>query len=99
MADSSRSWGGSAYEPLYSPAFHGAADMVELLRTGDMVMLGWLRNRLSEAGIEAYVFDAHTSSLYAGALDAVTARVMVDEADADRARLILAEGHRLGADE
>jgi hypothetical protein len=72
--------------------------MVELLRTRNMVMLGWLRNRLSAAGIEAYVFDAHTSSLYGGALDAVAARVMVDEADAGRARLILAEAHRLGAD-
>jgi hypothetical protein len=43
--------------------------MVELLRTGDVVMLGWLRNRLREAGIETHVFDAHTSSLYGGALD------------------------------
>ena len=62
-------------------------------------MLGWLRKRLREAEIEAHIFDTHTSSLYGGALDAVAARVMVDEADADRARLILAEGHRLGADE
>jgi hypothetical protein len=73
--------------------------MVELLRTGDVVMLGWLCNRLREAGIETHVFDAHTSSLYGGALDAVAARVMVDEVDADRAGLILAEAHRLGADE
>jgi hypothetical protein len=72
--------------------------MVELLRTGDMVMLGWLRKRLGEAGIETYVFDVHTSSLYGGALDAVGARVMVEEADAGRARLILAEAHRLDAD-
>jgi hypothetical protein len=72
--------------------------MVELLRTGDVVMLGWLRKRLCEAGIKAYVFDLHTSSLYGGALDAVSARVMVEEADAGQARLILAEAHRLGAD-
>ena len=72
--------------------------MVELLRTGDVVMLGWLRKRLGEAGIETHIFDAHTSSLYGGALDAVAARVMVNEADAARARLILAEAYRLGAD-
>jgi hypothetical protein len=72
--------------------------MVELLRTDDPVMLGWLRNRLAEAGIEAHVFDAHTSSLYGGALDALAARVMVDEADVGRARLIVAEAERLGAD-
>lgn len=72
--------------------------MVEVLRTDDPVMLGWLRNRLGEAGIEAHIFDAHTSSLYGGALDAVAARVMVDEADVAGARLIVAEAHRLNAD-
>ena len=72
--------------------------MVEVLRTDDPVMLGWLRNRLRDAGIEAHVFDAHTSSLYGGALDAVAARVMVNEADVARARLIVAEAQRLGAD-
>jgi hypothetical protein len=72
--------------------------MVEVLRTDDPVMLGWLRNRLGEAGIEAHVFDSHTSSLYGGALDALAARVMVDEADAARALLIVAEAQRLGAD-
>ena len=72
--------------------------MVELLRTGDPVMLGWVRNRLGEAGIEAHIFDAHTSSLYGGALDAVAARVMVNEADVACARLIVAEAERLRAD-
>ena len=72
--------------------------MVELIRTDDLVMLGWLRNQLGEAGIEAHVFDAHTSSLYGGALDAVAARVMVDESDIGRAQVILAEAQRLGAD-
>lgn len=72
--------------------------MVELLRTDDPVLLGWLRNRLSEEGIEIHVFDAHTSSLYGGALDAVAARVMVDEADAGRARRIVTLAGRHDAD-
>ena len=72
--------------------------MVELVRTDDPVMLGWLRNRLDEVGIEAHVFDGHTSSLYGGALGAVAARVMVDEADVGRARVIVAEAQRLDAD-
>ena len=72
--------------------------MIELLRTQDPVLLGWLQSRLDEAEIPAVVFDAHTSSLYGGALDAVTRRVMVDEADIGRARLILAEAERLAAE-
>ncbi|TVR82741.1 MAG: DUF2007 domain-containing protein [Rhodospirillales bacterium] len=69
--------------------------MIELVRTDDPVFLGWLRTRLAAAGVHAEVFDAHTSSLYGGALDAITARVMVDDADIARARLILAEADRL----
>ncbi|TVR95761.1 MAG: DUF2007 domain-containing protein [Rhodospirillales bacterium] len=71
--------------------------MIELVRTDDPVFLGWLRTRLAEAGIEAEVFDAHTSSLYGGALDAITARVMVADADIGRARVVLAEAKRLDA--
>ena len=69
--------------------------MIELLRTQDPVLLGWLESRFGEAGIAVVVFDAHTSSLYGGALDAITRRVMVDEADIACARLILAEAERL----
>lgn len=72
--------------------------MVELLRTDDPVLLGWLRNRLGEAGIKIHVFDSHTSSLYGGALDAVAARVMVNEADAWRARQIVKQSPRADFD-
>lgn len=72
--------------------------MVELLRTDDPVLLGWLRNRLSEEGIEIHVFDAHTSSLYGGAVDAIAARVMVDEADVGRARRIVRQAGQRTAD-
>jgi hypothetical protein len=73
--------------------------MVELLRTDDLVMLGWLRKRLGELGIEVHIFDAHTSSLYGGAVDAIAARVMVHEEDVSRARLILAEAQQLNSHE
>lgn len=69
--------------------------MIELLRTRDPVLLGLLRARLREKGIEVFVFDDHTSSLYAGALDAVAARVMVSEADEESCRDILSEIARL----
>ncbi|MCP5366598.1 MAG: DUF2007 domain-containing protein [Hyphomicrobiales bacterium] len=65
--------------------------MIELARIDDPVKLSWLTARLREAGIEAVVFDTHTSGLYAGMLDTVRCRVMVAEDDAARARAILRE--------
>ena len=71
--------------------------MIELVRTDDPVLLSWLESRLSEAGILAVVFDAHTATVYGGALDAVKRRVMVDDSDIGPARMILAEAG-IGAD-
>jgi len=65
--------------------------MIELLRTDDPVKLSWLKARLEQEGIEALVFDAHTSGAYGGALGFIQCRVMVDEDDAARARAILRE--------
>lgn len=72
--------------------------MIELIRTDDPVFASWLESRLAGAGITAYVFDAYTSSLYGSALGAVQRRVLVEEADLSRARLVLqeAEGYRDG---
>lgn len=69
--------------------------MIELIRTDDPVLLSWLRARLDEEGIEALVFDGHTSSVYPGLMDAVAKRVMVGEDDETRARAIVAEGRQL----
>jgi hypothetical protein len=65
--------------------------MVELLRTEDPVLLAWLQVRLADAGIPVLVFDSYASSAMAGALDAIRRRVMVREADLERARRLLAE--------
>ena len=70
--------------------------MIELIRTGDAVLVSWLEMRLSEQGIKAFVLDDFTCSLYGGALDAIARRVMVDEADLPASRLILAEAQRQG---
>lgn len=72
--------------------------MIELTRTDNPVLLGWLQSRLAEAGIPAAVFDSHTHSLYGGALFAVPRRVMVDERHIAAARLILAEADSLSDD-
>ncbi len=63
--------------------------MIELTRTCDPVFLTWLRARLDEEGIEAFVFDDRTAGAFACVLDAILARVMVDEADLARAQAIL----------
>ncbi len=65
--------------------------MEELIKTDDPVFLSWLMARLDDAGIEAWVFDAHVGSLFEGALMAVRRRVMVAADDLPRARRILDE--------
>jgi cytochrome c biogenesis protein ResB len=73
--------------------------MIELIRTDDPVLLSWLETRLAEVGIETVVFDGHTSSAYAGALDSVSSRMMVAEEDLSRAMRIVAEGRGLAGQE
>ncbi len=70
--------------------------MVELCRVGDPVMLSWLESRLAAEGIKSVTLDAFTSTAFAGTLDGVARRVMVDEADLARAQEILDEGRELG---
>lgn len=69
--------------------------MIELIRTGDPILLSWLETRLAEAGIGWVVFDDHTSTIFGGTLDTVGRRLMVADADRGRASDILAEGRKL----
>ena len=64
--------------------------MVELLRTNDPVLLSWLTALLTEATIEAFVFDSHTSVLE-GSIGALPRRLVVARADELRGRRLLAE--------
>ena len=73
--------------------------MIELIRTDDPVLLSWLETRLTEVGIDVIVFDSHTSSAYAGALDSVCRRMMVAEDDLSRAMRVVAEGRGLAGQE
>lgn len=70
--------------------------MVELTRSNDTVFLSWLMHALSEAGIEAAVLDMHTSVLE-GSISAIPRRVVVDDGQLPKARMILAEGEALGS--
>ena len=64
--------------------------MKELVRTNDIVRLSWLQALLASAGIEATVFDLHTS-IVEGSIGAIPRRLVVADRDHSRARALLAE--------
>ena len=70
--------------------------MIELIRSDDPVLVSWLETQLRATGIIVHVLDGYTASAYGGALGAVQRRVMVEEQDLPRARLLLAEAARRG---
>jgi Putative prokaryotic signal transducing protein len=68
--------------------------MREIIRANDPVALSWARQLLEAEGINVVLFDAYMSGLE-GAIGAFPRRLMVEAADEERARaLIAAAGHR-----
>ncbi len=64
--------------------------MKELLRTNNPVRLSWLQVLLNDSGIESLVLDHHTS-LLEGNISAIPRRLMVADADYQRARMLLSQ--------
>jgi len=62
--------------------------MQEIVRTNDPVLISWLQALLRDAGIEAVVFDTHTSVLE-GSAGAIPRRMMVADDDYPAARRAL----------
>lgn len=62
--------------------------MKELLRTNDLVRLGWIRAALAGEGIEMTVLDSHASAID-GSIGALPRRVMVRDVDFERASALL----------
>lgn len=62
--------------------------MKELLRTNEIVRLSWLEALLADAGIETLVLDLHTS-VVEGSIGILPRRLMVSDADYERARRVL----------
>lgn len=62
--------------------------MKELFRTNDMVKLSWLQALLADAGIRTHVLDTHTS-IIEGSIGVLPRRLMVDDDDLLRARLVM----------
>ncbi|MFQ6018730.1 MAG: DUF2007 domain-containing protein [Kiloniellaceae bacterium] len=70
--------------------------MKELLRTNDVVKLSWLQALLADSGIEALIFDTHTSILE-GSAGAIPRRLVVaDEAYPRALRILAAAGEETG---
>ena len=64
--------------------------MIELIRSNDPVFLSWLQAMLGGEGIEVLVLDTHMS-IVDGSISAIPRRVMVDDADYDRAKRLMEE--------
>ena len=64
--------------------------MIELVRTNNPVKLSWLLAQLQEESIEPIVLD-YNISIVEGSIGAFPRRVMVNDDDYTRARVILVE--------
>ena len=64
--------------------------MQEILRTNNPVLISYVRSLLMDAGIESVEFDSHISNME-GSVSAIPCRLMVLEADVDRALSTLAD--------
>ena len=65
--------------------------MIELVKTSNPVRLSFLRALLDEAGIEYAVFDGQMASMFGSAIDS---RLMVDDADIEAARRLMAQAEK-----
>ena len=54
------------------------SQMVELLRTNDLVFLSFVQHTLNEAGVEHLVLDEYASAVE-GSISAIPRRIVVDE--------------------
>jgi hypothetical protein len=64
--------------------------MVEIVRTNDLVLLGFLQSLLENANIPVFVADAHVSALE-GMIGVFPRRIMVPEDHAAQARRLITE--------
>jgi hypothetical protein len=64
--------------------------VIVLATSNDTVRLSFLTALLADAGIEAFVLDAHTSAVE-GSIGAIPRRLAVGAEDEPRARRVLAE--------
>ncbi len=71
------------------------AEMVELVRTNNPVLLSWLLAELASRDIAGVVLDVQTS-IVEGSISAIPRRLMVASDDLARARAVLVAADALG---
>lgn len=64
--------------------------MVEIVRTNDLVLIGFLQSLLENANIPVLIADAHISALE-GMIGAFPRRILVPEDRAGQARRLITE--------
>ena len=64
--------------------------MVEIVRTNDLVLIGFLQSLLENANIPVFVADMHISALE-GMIGAFPRRIMVPEDHAEQARRLIGD--------
>src|SRR5262249_29803368 len=74
----------------YLRATEVQAQMREILRTNDIVVLSYARDLLEQAGLQAVVADAHISAME-GSIGAFPRRLLVADPDQREARRLLQE--------
>jgi hypothetical protein len=75
-------------------AVHGA-EMVELIRANDPVLLSFAESLLADAGFNVLLVDTHMSVME-GSIGAIPRRLLVVEDEADGARRLLREAGLAG---
>ena len=73
--------------------------MRQLMETQDPAQLSWVVALLTAEDIDFQVFDSHASSLFGSGLTMIPSRVMVADADYDRARRLLETASKAAPDE
>jgi hypothetical protein len=71
-----------------TPLIHIGNDMIEIMRTNDLVLISFVESLLKEARIAHFVADSNMSILE-GSLGVLARRVMVDETREREARQLL----------
>lgn len=68
-------------------------EMIELMKTNDLVVLSYVEALLKDASIGYQIVDHNMSTLYGNAINSLARRVLVDEEEIDRARRLLADAN------
>jgi hypothetical protein len=71
------------------------ADVIELLRTNDLVLISRIETILDDAGLDFFIADRHMSAVE-GSLGFLPRRVLIADEDSDAARAALAEAGLAG---